>query len=283
MGFLERAIRRGISEGVGNAIGKAVQQAVEPHASKMVDRAAREVDRRTAETAAQRSRVTSELETAFAGFGQAVQGYATEVGRNVKICPQCGQAARADQKFCPSCGGTLPTQTVAEGAVCTACGQQNTVGTRFCTACGAKLPAALQEEAAQQARDASVMDEWRQHLSAYPEWDQGGTDYCIEGYGEGQFSFSSRHAGSAAAQRAVAGYRQTLRAAGFRPAGRYPDADHLYAMVNGVCYGASFEHCFDGDGDAPMLYFTVGEPQGGFDYVKPEPKKQVGLRDLFGL
>ena len=41
------------------------------------------------------------------------------------------------------------------------------------------------------------------------------------------------------------------------------------------------EHCFDGDPDCPMIYFDKSEPTGGFDYVKPEPKKQIGLKDLF--
>ena len=41
--------------------------------------------------------------------------------------------------------------------------------------------------------------------------------------------------------------------------------------------------CFDGDPDLPSIGFDISEPYGGFDYVKPEPKKATSFKDLFGL
>ena len=44
------------------------------------------------------------------------------------------------------------------------------------------------------------------------------------------------------------------------------------------------EHCFQGDADSPTIYFDHSQPTGGYDYKKPEPKKQSGglLGALFG-
>ena len=84
-----------------------------------------------------------------------------------------------------------------------------------------------------------------------------------------------------AAQRAVSEYRQVLLANGFRQAGEYPSVEHLYKRVDGVVYHVDTEHCFDGDSDCPSIGFDKSEPRGGFDYVKPEPKKKTSFLDLF--
>ena len=93
--------------------------------------------------------------------------------------------------------------------------------------------------------------------------------------------FSVRFPTNADAQAAVQDYRSLCETSGFRQAGQYPSREHLYKMENGQCFHVDTEHCFDGDGDWPTFYFSIGEPYGGFDYKKPEPKKQVGLKDLF--
>ena len=59
--------------------------------------------------------------------------------------------------------------------------------------------------------------------------------------------------------------------------------EHLYKRTDGIVYHADTEHCFEGDPECPQIYFDRSEPTGGFDYVKPEPKKQLELKDLKGL
>lgn len=280
MSFLERAIRNGIRKGIGDAVGNAVQKAVEPKATELANKAAQSLDQ-AAQNTQQTVRPASGLEGALSNLERSMQGYATEVAKNKKICPQCGQIAGADQKFCPSCGTKLPEQTVAQEAVCPACGKQNSIGTRFCAECGTKLPAAVAEEQAQAQRNAAVMAEWDVKLPQYPKWTCGGTKMYIDDY-DTHYIFGTDFGGNAAAaQRAVAEYRQVLLANGFRQAGEYPCIEHLYKRVDGVVYHADTEHCFDGDSDCPSIGFDKSEPRGGFDYVKPEPKKQVKLKDFF--
>ncbi len=281
MGFLDRAIRRGISEGVGKAVGNAISKAVEPKATELANHAAQRIDAAAGSAAQQTNTAVSGLSGAFANLERAAQGYATEMSKNMKICPDCGQPADAQKKFCPSCGAKLPEQTVAQGAVCTACGAQNSIGTKFCAECGTKLPAAIQEEQAALRKDEAVMLEWDTMLSAYPKWNCGGSGYNIEQLDGGVMFAASFNGNSAAARQAVTQYRILLQENGFRLAGQYPDVSHLYKMVNGVCYHVDTEHCFDGDSDWPTVYFNIAEPYGGFNYVKPEPKKQFDITDLF--
>ena len=281
MGFLERAIRRGVSEGIGKAVGQAITKAVEPTATELANKAAQHFDNAAHNTENQAKKTASGLEGAFANLERAAQGYATEAAKNMKVCPSCNQPTTADKKFCPECGAKLPEQTVAQGAVCTGCGKQNSIGTKFCDACGAKLPAAIAEEQAQADRNAAVIAEWDTKLPQYPKWNCGGKNYCIEDM-DGYIRFSADFEGNRfAAEQAVAQYRKALVQNGFIQAGQYPNIAHLYKRVNGVCYHADTEHCFEGDPDCPNIYFNIDEPTGGYDYVKPEPKKQVGLKDLF--
>lgn len=280
MSFLERAIRNGIRKGIGDAVGNAVQRAVEPKATELANKAAQSLDQ-AAQNTQQTVRSASGLEGALSNLERSMQGYATEVAKNKKICPQCGQIAGADQKFCPSCGTKLPEQTVAQEAVCPACGKQNSIGTRFCAECGTKLPAAVAEEQAQAQRNAQVMQEWEEKLPQYPKWSCGGRNYNIENY-DGNYIFTADFGGdSATAQQAVQQYRQLLLENGFRQSGQYPSVEHLYKMIDGVCFHVDTEHCFESDPDCPSIGFTIGEPYGGFNYVKPEPKKQLRFKELF--
>ena len=52
-------------------------------------------------------------------------------------------------------------------------------------------------------------------------------------------------------------------------------------VIDGVCYHVDTEHCFEGDSDCPAIGFDKSEPYGGFNYVKPEPKKKTSFMDLF--
>ena len=276
MGFLERAIRRGVSDAVGKAIGKAI----EPTVTDLTNKAANAIDQSVQNTEQQVAR-SSGLEGAMANLERSVQGYATEAAKNMKVCPNCNKPTTADKKFCPDCGTQLPEQTVAQGAVCPSCGKQNVIGTKFCQDCGTKLPAVIAEEQAQADRNAAVMAEWDAKLPQYPKWTCGGTKMYIDDY-DTHYIFGAEFGGNAtAAGRAVSEYRQVLLQNGFRQAGEYPSVEHLYKRVDGVVYHVDTEHCFDGDSDCPSIGFDKSEPRGGFDYVKPEPKKKTSFLDLF--
>lgn len=282
--LLERAIRRGVSNAVGNAVGKAVQQAVEPKATEFANKAAGQIDAATQHAAQQGEktvRQASGLEDALSNLQRSVESYATEAAKNMKVCPNCQKTTSADKKFCPDCGARLPEGSVAQGAVCPSCGKQNVIGTKFCQDCGTKLPVAVQEEQMHADDHASVMSKWDKQLPQYPKWNCGGSHFEIEVY-DGFTTFSVNFDGNTfRAKQAVEQYRQLLLEGGFREAGENPTIEHLYKMIDGVCYHADTEHCFEGDNDTATIYFNTGEPQGGF-YYKPD-KKSFGLKGLFGI
>jgi len=280
--FLKNAIREGVSRGIGDAIGKAVQEAVEPKATELVNKATDYLEQATEQTGRQTRRGNSDLQNAFSELERSLQGYATKISKNMKVCSECGAPASGDQTYCQACGARLPEHTVAQEAVCTGCGFQNNIGTKFCENCGAKLPVTVRAEQEQQAKDAAELAQWKQLLPNYPEWSCGGSQLNLEEIEQGCYIFSAGFHGSrTAAEQAVEEYRQLLLDDGFRKAGQYPDICHLYKKVGGVCYHVDTEHCFEGDPDRACIGFNVSEPYGGFDYVKPEPRKQVELKDLF--
>ena len=280
MSYLERTLRRAVSRGVGNAIGNAVRQAVEPQATQFVNQTAQQLNQQTGQTYAPQSN----MQGAFSGLEQAAQNYATAAAKNVKVCPNCDATATADKKFCPECGCQLPEQSLAQAAVCTACGTQNNLGTKFCTACGAKLPIALQEEQRQQRKLENAMAQWDQLLPQYPKWCCGGTNISIEQYDpENLAVYVTFQNNPYAARQAVEQYRQILLQNGFRMAGQYPSMEQLFARIGDAVYNVDTEHCFEGDADTACIGFCRREPYGGFDYVKPEPRRKTGLKDLFGF
>lgn len=280
MGFLERAIRRGISEGIGKAVGNAINQAIEPKASELINRAANQLDNAAGNTQA-RNESYSDVQTAFSGFEKAAQSFVTKQAENLKICSHCGESAAASQKFCQSCGSALPELTVAETSKCPSCGKQNNIGTKFCTDCGTKLPSAVMEEEAHRRELAEISAQWQEKLPQYPEWSFGGENLYIDEY-DGYIVFGADFRNNAgAARNAFEQYRSMAKQNGFRPAGQYPTDDHLYKMTGSVCYHIDFEHSFESGSCQVSLGFMTGEPTGGFNYVKPEPQKPIGLRDIF--
>ena len=286
MSLLERAIKNGISKGISNAVGNAVKQAVEPkataYANKVageLDEAAQNISQQTQEAAQQTAKATNGLEGAFANLQQSMESYATQAAKNMKICPKCQTASPADKTFCPNCGTKLPEETLADGAVCTQCGKQNTVGTKFCSACGAKLPFAIAEEKAEADKNAAVLAKWAEKMPQYPVWNCGGTDFELE-EGEDWFKFSASFDTEAEGEQSIPAYRALLKANGFREAGQNPDISHLYKKIDGKCYHVDTEHCFEGSMERPEIWFNIQEPYGGFDYVKPEPKKGFSFRDF---
>ena len=278
MGFLERAIRRGVSDAVGKAIGKAI----EPTVTDLTNKAANAINQATQSTEQQIVR-SSGLEDAMANLERSAQSYATKAAKNMKICPNCEKPTTADKKFCPECGTQLPEQTVAEDAVCTECGTQNNIGTKFCQNCGAKLPVAIRDEQIAANKMAAVLAEWDTKLPQYPKWICGGQLLHIDGYeNDNAYQICVDFKGDVqAAHRAVEQYRQLLLQNGFRQAGQHPVIEQLFKRIDGVVYNVDTEHCFEGDPDCACIGFCVREPYGGFDYVKPEPKKKTSFWDLF--
>lgn len=299
MSFLKNALENGIRRGVSNAVGEAVKKAVQPKADELANKAADKLDdaarkaadqmqttgqaanQAASEAAGETAKAGEELGTGFARLAQTMENYANNAAKNMKICPNCENPASADTTFCPRCGAKLPELTLGQGALCPSCGKQNTIGTKFCIDCGTKLPFAVEEEKAAADRDAAVLAKWTEILPAYPVWNCGGKEYRLEDLG-GYYEFAATFENVAAAEEAVVKFRELLQANGFRQAGEYPCKEHLYKMVDGQCYHVDSEHCFESDDNEPFFYFNVQEPAGGFNYVKPEPKKS-GWRGLFGI
>lgn len=284
MGFLERAIKRGISNAVGKAVDEAVTKAVEPKATELANKAAADIEQ-AATTQAQGTQAAtstaqsaSGLEGALGNLQRSMESYATEAAKNAKFCPNCNEVASADKKFCPKCGTKLPEQTIAQGAVCPSCGKQNSIGTKFCQECGTKLPSAVAEEQAQADKNADVLAKWDTVLSGFPKWTLGGNEFVMQ-TGDGYVKFTAIFFTGIDAQKAVEQYTTVLKQNGFREAGESPDRDHLYNMIGGTCYHVDTEHCFDAGDERAILFFMHDEPTGGFDYVKPQPKK--GLFSFF--
>lgn len=281
MGFLERAIRRGISEGLGKAVGNAINQAIEPKAAEFANKTAARLDE-AAGNSPYHGDVTN-TSGAFSDLECAAMNFATKQAENLKICSNCGEAASSSQKFCQNCGNALPEITVAGASVCTSCGKQNAIGTKFCTDCGAKLPAALMEEESSKAKMEALLAQWQVKLSNYPLWQFGGSNPYLDEY-DGYTVFGAEFKGNyRKARNAMEQYRSLAKQNGFRQAGQYPSEEHLYKMVDGACLHIDFEHCFESDSDCISLAFNEGEPTGGFDYIKPEPKKPVGMKDIFNF
>lgn len=144
----------------------------------------------------------------------------------------------------------------------------------------ANLQQSMENYATQAAKNAAVLSKWAEKLPEYPVWNCGGTYYELE-EGDNWIKFSVFFATEAEGERSIPAYRELLKANGFREAGQYPDKAHLYKKSGGICYHVDTEHCFEGSMNRPDIWFNNEEPYGGFDYVKPEPKKGFSFGDLF--
>ena len=301
MGMLDRVVKNAVNKGINNAVGKAVEssvrQVVQPAADRAANAVANAAVSRVNTATAELSQSMTELNNSMAEANAAAQnvspqqwnqafsfleGMATSAAMDMKECPKCGQVVRGAVDFCPYCGGPLPKMTMGQGALCPNCGRQNTPGMKFCVGCGTKLPSAVAEEEATAQKDAGILNLWMQKYPAFPVWNCGGSNYEFEEQSD-YLKFSACFESDYAAQEAVNAYRQYLKQYGFREAGQYPGIDHLYNMINGVCYHVDTEHCFDGNGNSPDIYFNIQEPVGGFNYVKPEPQNNQGFLNRFGV
>ncbi len=276
------ALGEDFGKNLGDAINKASQQVKEPAATDCGSKQPEPCQEEGKETSKKtnNSAAANNIENVFASLKQTMEGYATEVSKNIKVCPNCETPNGADKKFCTSCGAKLPEETLAQGTLCPKCGKQNPVGTKFCSDCGEKLPAVELEEKAAATKDAKTLQQWQEKLPQYPVWECGGSDFSIEDY-DSFYAFNVYMGTRFAADMAIRQYRDVLMQNGFRQAGEYPSIGNLYKMVDGKCYHVDTDHCFEGDEDRPSIYFNIEEPAGGFNYVKPEPQKATGLKDLF--
>lgn len=261
--IISNAVSDGIGKGIQNAVGKAVESAVKPAADKLAGQAASQLNQATqdladsseaARAAASNTKAaatgegTASLEAALTGWATTMQNVAGQVAQNMKECPQCGEVATSDHKFCPKCGAKLPDTTIGAGFLCPKCGKQNVPGTTYCAECGAMLPAAEQENAAQLAK-------WDTLLPQYPRWTLGGkVELDTNGEINGQRAVSLHVSGAGAAQ--LTRYVEALKADGFIPV--YDgDSDFYYKMVDGVC--RAFDKTDANQGDFLSMTFFVGD------------------------
>ena len=62
--------------------------------------------------------------------------------RDGLMCPQCGRAYQAGDRFCMRCGADLPQgETATDGRICPSCGAGLRPGDVFCSRCGHRLSA----------------------------------------------------------------------------------------------------------------------------------------------
>ena len=274
--FISDAVGEGIGKGIQSAVGKAVEGAVRPAADRLAGRAADQLNQTTndinqsmqearaaqGEAAAalhESAQVMGESKAAagdgfaslgavLGGFASSMQDAAGQVAQNMKECPQCGEIAPAENKFCPKCGAPLPEHTLAEGFLCPKCGKQNAPGTTFCGACGELLPAAAEERAAQQAK-------WDALLPQYPRWTLRGTpEVDADDELNGHPLIRVHIAGARHAE--LTQYVAALQAAGFVP---YDDSssDIYYKVIDGLC--RAFDKTDADHGDSLSLRFFVGD------------------------
>lgn len=278
MGFLKNIVKNSVSKAVNKAVtdtvSKKATQVMTDGLNKVTDKVTQPSAKQQQQQQMQQQQMTNSLNQAFGGFANTINSYATQATQNMKICPKCGTPSKDDLKFCPNCGTTLPVQTMAQQCVCTACGKQNNFGARFCGGCGAELPVSLAEKEQEKANMQEQMRKWDAMLANYPRWTFGGKDLAIEedgGYVRLDVSFDSAQQAKAA----MDGYYQLLLSCGFHQAGKYPSQGNLYNKIGEVCHLVSFENAFEAGSDYMQLYFAYSEPEGGYDYVKPEEKPKA--------
>ncbi len=320
MGFFDKVLKdvtKGIQDAVSQKVEDEAKKAAEDVVDDVVDKAKEEVAGEVAEqvgdkvgeaatgaatelndSVGQLKDALGELDSAMKEADESMskvspeemdqamsflESMAKDSMKGVRVCLECEEPVKGDVKFCPKCGAKLPEKTVMELALCSKCGKQNTPGTDFCGECGAKLPYKEMMEERQARKDQEVIASWSENLSCFPVWSCGGNDYVIERLDDNIFQFCAWFENDPnGAKEAVKQYTQILKENGFRTAGEYPSDHHLYKKVDGVCYHVGLENCFDSGADSPSIYFLLNdEPTGGFDYVKPEPKKKSG--GLFGM
>lgn len=272
------AVSKGIKKGISDAVGKAVEDIVKPSVDNLAQKQADKINATTKDleqaTAEARQATTeaakeissqasaapasagglASLEAALGGWAKRAESMATEMSKNLKECPQCGEMCSSDKQFCPKCGAKLPETTVGQAYTCSKCGEVNTIGTKYCCKCGALLPAAEAEVKAKAAADAVVLSEFKEKLPMYPEWSVGGYNlrFTTAGtsYGHPRYEFVFEGPATISIL-----YVQKLREAGFDYRDGLSSSGMLYKIVDGVARCCNIEK--DSDGDTYWAYFFV--------------------------
>lgn len=267
------AVSKGIKKGLSDAVGKAVEGIVKPTVDNFAQKQADQINaagESLEQSTAELRRATAEagktapstpigatgsglagLEAALGGWAQRAESLATEMSKNMKTCPQCGEVCTADKQFCPHCGAKLPERTTADDYTCPKCGEVNVPGSKHCSKCGTVLPAAEEEEKAQATSDATALEQFKQKLPEYPAWNVGGRAFELidGGTQNGHPSYRWDLDGSA---ELLKQYVAKLAEAGFSYCGGNPTADTLYKEIGGVC------HCFNRTDAVDTNHISVG-------------------------
>lgn len=93
---------------------------------------------------AERKKFSENSDEKLSKYCRMENGEEQSIGEG-RMCPNCGAALSADEKFCVYCGMPLehtPEQTGEKGIhrMCPACGAELEEGQRFCTECGTQIP-----------------------------------------------------------------------------------------------------------------------------------------------
>ena len=198
MGLLGNILSGAISDGIGKAVGKAVEKAVTPAAERMAEKQAEAIDK-----------VTEKTEQAIAEQ-EAAQADGTQKPMTPEEKEKAEQAAQALKGL----------GMMFSGAIAMAKKEQQA------------------EEAARQAAETAIFENWETELGAYPKWDVGGSRFELEELTpmNGYPAFSLRLTGR---PYLVELYAAKLRSAGFiamhcsNPGDL--NADTYYKMIDGVC------------------------------------------------
>lgn len=280
--ILSGAISGGVSKALNKAVENAVKQGVEQNAAgtaagQPVGTTGQPAGAQTSPQGAGQTEAglggvlgglgaLGGLGTVLGGMAANAQSYATEVSKNVKICPNCGEACSADRDFCPQCGAKLPQETAADAYTCPKCGRVNTPGTKFCAKCGATLPGAEQEVARGRASDEAALREFSTKLSHYPMWHVGGRDFQLSDCGmrNGYPCYTWDVTGPSVL---LSQYITALKAAGFVDKGH--NGETYIKNVGGVYYAFNTtDACCDNNihvgfyvDEAPLAQQTGQQPQ----------------------
>ena len=232
MGLLGNILSGAVSDAIGKAVGEATKKVVTPVAERVAEKQAEVVDHVA-------KKAESAIDEAAAKAEAGEQAQAAPLTEEQK--EQQKQAIEALKGF----------STMFSGAVAMA------------------KKEAEAEEAARQAKEQAVFDNWETNLGQYPVWDVGGERFELEeqnpmnGYPSWMLTLRGR-------PYLVELYAAKLRNAGFRAKGcTNPldlNADTYYKLIDGVCY--SWNRTDAANDGWIHVYFFVDK------YVEPKPVRQ---------
>lgn len=212
------------------------------------------------------------------GIGKVVEKAAAQKAEaEAAVEKTVAEAASAAQQATPADTSELTPEQQEQAAK--AAEVLKGFGTLFTGAVEMAKREAAAEEAARQAAEKAIFDNWAENLPAYPVWDVGGSHFELEEQTpmNGHPAYSLRLTGRPFL---VEQYAAKLRADGFVAKGcSNPadlNADTYYKMIDGVCHSFNrSDACYDGHIN---VSFYVD------NYVpKPKPEPRLAPTDLKGV